>query len=116
MINDELISLLSNSWMNIVYQYTKKYKWDESRVKRNLLLYYFLELSLLLKMKDDDITLLDSINDEIQNHNQLYILLNTRIKARKEKNYELADKIRKEIQEAGIEIKDSKDKIILSIK
>jgi cysteinyl-tRNA synthetase len=67
-------------------------------------------------MKEEDITLVDIINDEIQNHNQLYILLNHRIKAKKEKDYELADKIRKEIQEAGIEIKDNKDKIILSIK
>lgn len=85
-------------------------------MSRNLLLYYFLELSLLLKMKEDDITLVDTINDEIKNHNQLYILLNNRVKARKEKDYELADKIRKKIQEAGIKIKDSKDKIILSIK
>lgn len=116
MINDELILLLPNNWTDIDYQYTKKYKGDESRTKRNLLLYYFLELSLLLKMKEDDITLVDIINDEIKNHNQLYILLNRRIKAKKEKDYELADKIRKEIQEAGIEIKDNKDKIILNIK
>jgi cysteinyl-tRNA synthetase len=104
-------------WQDIVQQISKKYEWKEQQAKKNLLLYYLFELRLLFELKEefaDDTEIIASINDEIKNHNQFYILLNHRLKAKEKKDYELADNIRKEIQYAGIEIKDGKDRIIVN--
>lgn len=86
-------------------------------MNKNLLLFSLFELKILLEIKESeqDPDILEQVDDEIENHNEFFILLKKRQEARESRNYELADSIRTEFKNAGIEIKDKEDKTVINV-
>ena len=70
----------------------------------------------------DKVFSLDLIQEKVlaDNHDEIMVKIEERNKAKKEKNYELADKIRNELLESGIELVDTREgttyKIVKNVK
>ena len=84
----------------IVKEYNTNKNIDKKKIKSNLLLIG----SVLGIFEDKDF---NKISDDLKE--KVEVLINDRDIAKSQKNFELADKIRDELNELGIEIKDTSD-------